>query len=288
MVIGPTPPGTGVMAPATSDGFVKGDIADEPALAVVCRQAIDAHVDHRRARLDPVSAHHLGPADSGNHDIGATDDFGQVASFRMSDGYRGALGRAAAAPSVCRRCSSGRSRPRPGRRLPEFMLQEIEAAVGRARHECGQPRRQAARVDRMKAVDVLRRIDGRRSPVSASVAGNGSWTRIPSTRSSALRSLDELRAGPLRKSCRAGCGRSSPFPLRQWPCSWNGHRLRSRDLRRRARWQGPAGGRSAARTRRRATPQPRGSLAAAAFPSISRAVMRRSNIASRRHRAASG
>ena len=32
MVIGPTPPGTGVIAPATSLALVEVDVADQPAL----------------------------------------------------------------------------------------------------------------------------------------------------------------------------------------------------------------------------------------------------------------
>ena len=35
MVIGPTPPGTGVMAPATADGLVEIDVADQPRLVRV-------------------------------------------------------------------------------------------------------------------------------------------------------------------------------------------------------------------------------------------------------------
>ena len=34
MVIGPTPPGTGVIAPAILCRLGEGDVADEPALAV--------------------------------------------------------------------------------------------------------------------------------------------------------------------------------------------------------------------------------------------------------------
>ena len=35
MVIGPTPPGTGVIAPATAQRLVEVDVADEPRLAAV-------------------------------------------------------------------------------------------------------------------------------------------------------------------------------------------------------------------------------------------------------------
>ena len=36
MVMGPTPPGTGVIAPATSHGLVEGDVAEQFARAVGC------------------------------------------------------------------------------------------------------------------------------------------------------------------------------------------------------------------------------------------------------------
>ena len=88
MVIGPTPPGTGVIAPATCLGLGEGDIAHEPALAALAGDAVDADIDHGRARLDPVAAHHLGAARGGDQDVGAARHGGQVAGARMgqSDG----------------------------------------------------------------------------------------------------------------------------------------------------------------------------------------------------------
>ena len=50
IVIGPTPPGTGVIAPATSPTSSK---STSPSEAVV--GAVHADVDDRRARLDPVA-----------------------------------------------------------------------------------------------------------------------------------------------------------------------------------------------------------------------------------------
>ena len=71
MVIGPTPPGTGVIAPATSSRFVEGDVAEQLARAVGLLDALLADVDDRRAGLEPVAADHLGPADGGDDDVGA-------------------------------------------------------------------------------------------------------------------------------------------------------------------------------------------------------------------------
>jgi hypothetical protein len=71
MVIGPTPPGTGVMALATSltsskqtsptslEPFGMGGIID----------AVDTHVDHDCAGFHPVAAYHLRPSDCPNQHI---------------------------------------------------------------------------------------------------------------------------------------------------------------------------------------------------------------------------
>ncbi len=52
---------------------------------------VDADVDHRGARLDPVAAHHLRPADSGHDDVAEPGDRRQVLGARMGDGD-GAIG----------------------------------------------------------------------------------------------------------------------------------------------------------------------------------------------------
>ena len=110
----------------------------------------------------------------------------------------------------------------------------------------GKPDRQPAGVHRVEAVDVLAGLDASAMTRVASIcAGSGSWTRMPSTRSSALSSVDQLRAARPRWSCRAGCARSSPCPLRASPGSSSGHRRRSPGLRRPGRWRGPGRGRCA-------------------------------------------
>ena len=54
MVIGPTPPGTGVIAPATALASAKATSPTMCGVAVLVDDAVDADVDHGRARLDPV------------------------------------------------------------------------------------------------------------------------------------------------------------------------------------------------------------------------------------------
>ena len=69
IVIGPTPPGTGVIQPARSGRFVELHVADELAV----RQPIDADVDHDRARPDPGARHELGLPDRGDEDLRLAD-----------------------------------------------------------------------------------------------------------------------------------------------------------------------------------------------------------------------
>ena len=91
MVIGPTPPGTGVMAPATS----RASRATSPTMraflvpAGLVRQPVDADVDDRRTGLDPVAAHHFRPADGGDQQVGAAAHRRQVVRLGMRDGDRG-------------------------------------------------------------------------------------------------------------------------------------------------------------------------------------------------------
>ena len=54
MVMAPTPPGTGVMAPATFGGFVIGDIAYQFYFALARIDAVDTDIDHSGAWLDPI------------------------------------------------------------------------------------------------------------------------------------------------------------------------------------------------------------------------------------------
>src|ERR1700677_2511448 len=58
IVIGPTPPGTGVMAPAVHR-LHKSDVSCEPRTAGIIGNAIDADVDHDGAGLDPCATDHL-------------------------------------------------------------------------------------------------------------------------------------------------------------------------------------------------------------------------------------
>ncbi len=54
IVIGPTPPGTGVIAPATALTDGKIDVADNPVASFGIRRRADTDVDDRGSRLHPV------------------------------------------------------------------------------------------------------------------------------------------------------------------------------------------------------------------------------------------
>ena len=61
----------------------------EDALRLRCiGDAIDAHVDHRRARTHPARLDHRGAADRGDHDVGATHDSRQAPRLRVANRYR--------------------------------------------------------------------------------------------------------------------------------------------------------------------------------------------------------
>jgi hypothetical protein len=72
IVIGPTPPGTGVSAEATSLTASYIAVADEAitALARAVIHAVDADVDDDGAGLDHVGRHEVGATDRSHEDIG--------------------------------------------------------------------------------------------------------------------------------------------------------------------------------------------------------------------------
>ena len=85
IVIGPTPPGTGVIAPATSTAsakFTSPTMRDLPSRG----DAVDADVDHGRAGLDPVAANKFRTADGDAQKFGAPAQLGQISRVRMRDG----------------------------------------------------------------------------------------------------------------------------------------------------------------------------------------------------------
>lgn len=77
MVVGPTPPGSGVMSLARWVGAVF-DVA-----------GVVAGVDDDRAGLDPGALDQFGAADRGDNDVGLNHYVGEVGGFGVAVGHRG-------------------------------------------------------------------------------------------------------------------------------------------------------------------------------------------------------
>ncbi len=255
MVIGPTPPGTGVIAPATSATSANATSPTMRDLPSAPAHAVDADVDHGRARLDPIAPHHLRASDGREHQVGAAADRRQIARLGMRDRHGGVLRRAAAAPAACRRCWSGRSRPPRARRATAArVLARTMQPSGVQGASAGRPGRQAAGIHRMEAVDVLGRIDRGDAPSARrSARGSGSCTRMPCTVGSAL-------SRPISVSSSASLRRRRQPVIERPHAAADGHLhlaadidSRSPDCCRRARPRAPARcrGRAPAGARRR-------------------------------------
>ena len=85
-VIGPTPPGTGVIHDARSRGRREFHVAGQRPSA----RSVDADVDDHRARLDPVAFHQTGSADRHGDDIAAGNHICKVAREFMAANRRAA------------------------------------------------------------------------------------------------------------------------------------------------------------------------------------------------------
>ena len=75
MVMGPTPPGTGVMAAAFSISARKFHIADNFAFAIFARHAVNADIDHDGAFFDPIAFDEFRLANGGDQNIRAATFF---------------------------------------------------------------------------------------------------------------------------------------------------------------------------------------------------------------------
>ena len=150
IVIGPTPPGTGVIAPARSRASSN---ATSPTSFVFFASAsagdVDAvhpDVDDDRARLDPVAADELRLADGDDEDVGLAADARRGRSCASARSSPSRARRAGAAPSACRRCSTARRRrrARPASFAPAS-VDELHRAARRARDEAPGGRTRGAR-----------------------------------------------------------------------------------------------------------------------------------------------
>jgi len=79
IVIGPTPPGTGVIDPATLLGR-KIDVAGERPVG----KTVHANVDHTCAGLDHLARDEPGAADGGDQNVGLARDRAELCRLRVA------------------------------------------------------------------------------------------------------------------------------------------------------------------------------------------------------------
>ena len=195
------------------------------------------------ARLDPVALDQPGAPDGGDEHVGAAAHLGEVARARVADRSRSRWRRAAARRPACRRGRSARRRPP---RRPRARRRGGAAAPSRptACTAAGPGRPLASRPggDRREAVDVLARVDQRRSaPAPSTWAGVGSWSRIPRHARVGVE-LAQERARPRRAARRAGepVVEALDADLGATPSACRRRRPPTPGRRRRARWPGRA------------------------------------------------
>ena len=157
IVIGPTPPGTGVIAPATCATPAKSTSPQ----SLPARVAVHADVDHDRARLDHRRRQRVGAADGGDDDVGAARVLGEIGRAAVADGD----GRVGLQQQQRHRLADGVAAADHDRVLAAQVdagaLDQRHAAPRRARAESRAGRRAAGRRSRSSS---------RRRPCAASIA----------------------------------------------------------------------------------------------------------------------
>jgi hypothetical protein len=174
IVIGPTPPGTGVIAPATSEADVEFHVADQTRLSRLLgmRHPGDADVDHRRPGFDPIAPHHLRPADGRDEDVGAAADLGQVLRARMGDRDRAVFPQ----QKLRHRFAKQVRAPDDDRLFARERVEPVPAAASDTPAACNLPghlpRWPEARIRHAQPVDILCRIDPRNGPSLIQMIGH--------------------------------------------------------------------------------------------------------------------
>ena len=154
IVIGPTPPGTGVIRRGALGGRREGDVADQAGVG-----AVDADVDHRGALLDPVALDELGPPDRGDEHVGAAADRREVARARVAGGDGGVGGQQQRRDRLADEVRAADDDGLGALERDVVAAQQLHHAGRRARAQAGAALGQQPGGDRREAVDVLGRVD---------------------------------------------------------------------------------------------------------------------------------
>ena len=221
IVIGPTPPGTGVIAPATFAASAKATSPTRRVLPPSPGDAVDADIDHGRARLDPVAAHHLRPADRGEQQIGAAADRRQIARSCecaiVTVAFSASSSCASGLPTMLERPITTASRPASEACTVFARMTQPSGVQGTS---AGRPVASRPALTGWKPSTSLRRIDGgehRAARRSASAAAVAPGCRAPPDRRLS-RSHQRQQLG-LARRLPAGGGRTSACRPRPSPCA---------------------------------------------------------------------
>ena len=155
MVIGPTPPGTGVIQPARSLAAANST----SPLSLPSGRRRDADIEHDRAGLDPVTANQSGLADRNRQDVGLRDMAGEIPREAMADrdGGAGQQQFQRQRPADMVGCADDHRMLAADRHTD--MPQQRHHAVGRGRTQDRHALAEAAEGIGVKAIDILDRID---------------------------------------------------------------------------------------------------------------------------------
>ena len=224
IVIGPTPRGTGVISARALGRRVEVDVADEAVVG-----AVDADVDHGRARLDPVALDHPRAADRGDEHVGAAADLRAGRACASGRRSRSRCARAASARPACRRGRSGRRRPP---RRPRARRRSGRAApcspTGVHGRRPGRPLASRPGRDRREAVDVLGRVDQPGQPVAVDVLRRRELEQDPRDARVAVELGEQRLDLGLRRVGGAAGGRSPACRPRASPSACRRRRRRTR------------------------------------------------------------
>jgi hypothetical protein len=175
MVIGPTPPGTGVIAPATSEADVEIHVAHQARLPGFsgCVHPVDADVDHGRPRLDPIAR---APSRAGRrrprgYRRGGRPRPGPRA--RMGDGHRAAFPQQKLRHRLAHEVRAPDHDRLHPRQAPVMVAQHHQAPQRRAGHQRLPAPSPAARIRDVEPVHVLFGRDPRSPCPRPDVAAQG-------------------------------------------------------------------------------------------------------------------
>ena len=182
IVSGPTPPGTGVYAPETAyaagctspisvEPFARNNSSrrvlplKEAVELLARRQAVDADIQHRRARLHHVRRYESRTADRRNQDVRAAADRRQVARLRVADRHRRILGQQQHRRRLAHDVAAADDHRILSRDRQIAALQYLDQTRRRARRQRRLPGLQPPNIHRMKAVHILLRSHRLQQPL---------------------------------------------------------------------------------------------------------------------------